>query len=276
MTNPDSNGPEAPEQPFESLDFTKADLFCAKCVRNQHLYTSALASYLPSPDDPAYDKYEKDYPRFRKNMEERYPQVCKNCEPRVNARIRKSLYQAKTDFLGRMLERSKAAREMRRARRLNWRTWLVSAGAIGFWSSVAGQLVWNAMSVLSARHELHEPAAMLSIRAVLRCSREALQARAVPRECAVNLAPYAGVSLLVGLLAFWWNPMLRFKVEGRVGRLTGLGEYYKFQLVFMVARSVFWALLKDPASSGLRDNLPPVLHLTMIFVTILVRLPQRL
>jgi hypothetical protein len=70
----------------------------------------------------------------------------------------------------------------------------------------------------------------------------------------------------------WWNPKLRLKVEGRGGRFIGLGEYYQVQLIVMVARCVFWAVLKDPSSSGLQPTLPPALHLFMILFTILVSL----
>jgi hypothetical protein len=60
------------------------------------------------------------------------------------------------------------------------------------------------------------------------------------------------------------------KVDGKGGRFAGLSEYYKGQLVVMVTRCVFWALLKDPSASGLQPNLPPALHMFMIMFTILV------
>lgn len=239
-------------------------------MRNQHLFTSALASYFPSTDDPAYSAYEKDYPKFRKNLEERYPQVCEQCEPRVNNRIRESIYTAKTDFLGRMLERSKAAREARRARTMNWRSWVVLLGAWCYWASVAGQLGWDLMSVAARDQRLHDPESLVSLKFLTRCAVEAYRIKAMPSQCSVDLASYAGVALLVGILALWWNPLLRLVVEGRLGRLAGLGDYYKFQLTVMVARCAFWALLKDPSSSGLHHALPSTLHMFMIFFTVAV------
>ncbi|KAF7597463.1 hypothetical protein BBP40_003710 [Aspergillus hancockii] len=177
-TNPKVYGPGASNPPFESTDFTGSSLFCAQCVRNQHLFTSALAAYFPPADDPSYGAYEQEYPNFRKNMEERYPQVCAKCEPRVKERIRQAGYEAKSDHLRR-------------------------------------------------------------------------------------------------ILSLWYNPKLRLKVEGRGGRFVGLGEYYKVQFIVMVVRCVFWALLRDPLSSGLQPHLPPTLHMFMFVFTALSVLLSR-
>ncbi|KAH1322364.1 hypothetical protein KXX66_000297 [Aspergillus fumigatus] len=268
-TNPAVYGPGGTDVPFESVDFTGSGLFCAQCVRNQHLFTSALASYFPSPEDPNYSAYEREYPSFRRNLEERYPQVCANCEPRVKERIRQAGYEAKSDHLRRMMDRSKAGRAARHARRWNWRNLLVSAGAMGYWGSVAGQLSWDTLGALSADHHLRDMYNDLSPPSIASCARATLQKRQLPSLCWVDLSPYAGLALIVGILSLWWNPKLRLKVEGRGGRFVGLGEYYQVQLIVMVARCVFWAVLKDPSSSGLQPTLPPALHTFMILFTIL-------
>lgn len=229
-----------------------------------------LGSYFPSPDDPTYSEHEQRFPEFRRRLEERYPQVCANCEPRVMERIRQTGYEAKADNLRRMMDRSKAGRAASRARKRNWRSWLVFVGAIAYWGSVVGQLSWDLMGVLDAAEPLQGPDVFLQGPFLLSCVSHALQTRRVPSPCSTDLAPLAGLSLLAGLLSLWWNPKLRMKVEGRPGRFVGLGDYYKVQLIVVVARCVFWAVLRDPSSSGLRENLPPTLHLFMMFFTVLV------
>ena len=139
------------------LGLTGSDLFCAQCVRNQHLFTNALASYFPSSDDPNYSAYEREYPKFRRNLEERYPQVCDKCEPRVKARIRQAGYEAKSDHLRRMMDRSKAGKAARKARQWNWRSLLVLAGAMCYWASIAGQLAWSMTSALPVEEPLRDP-----------------------------------------------------------------------------------------------------------------------
>lgn len=269
-TNPEVYGPGASSPPFESVDFTDSDLFCSKCLRNQHLFTSALASYFPAPDDPAYSAYEREYPKFRKNLEERYPQVCENCESRVKARIRQAGYEAKADHLRRMMERSKSGRAAKKARNRNWRSLLVFAGAVCYWGSVAGQIAWNLMGALDGERVALDEKHSLSISSFVSCTKQAIGTRKVGSHCSSGLACYAGLALVLGILSLWWNPRLRLKLEGRSGRFVGLGEYYKVQLIVMVVRSVAWAVLKDPSTSGMQPTLPPALHAFMMAFTILV------
>ncbi|KKK14529.1 hypothetical protein P175DRAFT_0517573 [Aspergillus ochraceoroseus IBT 24754] len=269
-TNPGAQTP-GPSSPFEStnLGLAGSGLFCAQCVRNQHLFTSALASYYPSADDPNYGAYERGYPKFRKNLEERYPQVCDKCEPRVKARIRQAGYEAKSDHLRRMMDRSKAGRVARQARQWNWRSLLVFTGALGYWASVAGQLSWDLTSALSVQEPLRDPDDPQVLDSVAACLQQTILTHRIPAYCALDLAPYAGLSLVVGILSLWYNPKLRLRVEGRGGRFLGLSEYYKAQLIVLVVRCAFWGVLRDSSSSGLDPNLPPALHIFMAVFTIL-------
>ncbi|KAL3463204.1 Ima1 N-terminal domain-containing protein [Aspergillus heterothallicus] len=267
--NPSTPGPSSPG--FESADFglTGSGLFCAQCVRNQNLFTTALASYFPSSDDPNYGAYERDYPKFRKNLEERYPQVCDKCEPRVKARIRQTGYEAKSDHLRRMMDRSKAGKAARRARQWNWRSLLVLVGALCYWISITGQLAWDLTSALTIDESLSVADGISMTYSVGPCFSNLLQTYRLPRHCVVDMVPHAGFALVAGILSLWWNPKLRLKVEGRGGRFMGLGEYYKVQLIVMVVRCAFWAVLSDPSSSGLDPTLPPALHSFMVLFTVI-------
>ncbi|KAJ5084392.1 hypothetical protein NUU61_008971 [Penicillium alfredii] len=269
-TNPTVHGPDASSPPFETAEFTDSGLFCSTCTRNQHLFTSSLASYFPSPDDPMYAVYERDYPEFRRGLEDRYPQVCDVCEPRVRQRIRQTGYEAKADHLRRMMDRSRASKAARRARNRNWRSVLVLTGALGYWSSVVGQLAWDVMSALTAiQIPEGSDTSPVTPPSWVSCVRRTVEMRRVPGQCAFDLAPSAGLALVAGSLSLWWNPKLRMKVEGIGGRFAGLGEYYKVQLIALVVRCVFWAVLKDPSASGLEPTLPPALHMFMIIFTVL-------
>jgi Ima1 N-terminal domain len=243
-------------QPFESTGFDQTGLFCSKCVRNQHLLMKVLGSYLPDSDDPAYPAFEREYPRFRRNMEERYPQVCENCEQRVNNRIRQTGYEAKADHLRRTMERSKISRATQKARRRNWRSILDVAGALGYWTSVAGQL----LSDLVGTYELWDGVVgydhLQIVVTFLSYVRELVSSFGY---CSQDLA---GIALIVGVLSIWWNPKVHHKVEGLNGRILGLNQYYECQLIVMVARFGVWALLKDP--NQLKPSLPPAIHAVML------------
>src|ERR1051326_65936 len=69
-----------PVQRAFSPDLSPPDenLFCRQCLSNQQLYMQALASYLPPPDDPSYQQFDATYEEYKRNLEERYPQVCES------------------------------------------------------------------------------------------------------------------------------------------------------------------------------------------------------
>ena len=252
----------------QPIDLTNTGLFCLTCMRNQQLFISALASWMPSADDPAYDAYERELPRFRRNLEEQYPQVCDKCEPRVQARISETEYDAKVDHIRHMMDRSRVGRANRRARNRNWRSLFLFAGAFGFWSSIVGELVWHLVGALEDRAE----DASGADRSATSCVQLFERSRRIPRDCSLDFAPYAGYALAAGLFSIWWNPKLRLRVSGRRGRLVKLKEYYLSQLVIMVARCVFWEVFKDPSSNGLQPSLCRALHIFMISLLTLVRL----
>ncbi|PGH04102.1 hypothetical protein AJ79_07202 [Helicocarpus griseus UAMH5409] len=245
-----------------------SSIFCSTCLKNQHLLTHTLASYLPPPSHPDYNAYEASYPAYRKSLEERYPQVCENCEPRVRNRIQQAGYAAKSDHLRRMMEKSRGGRSNRRARSWGWRSMLVSTGAVSFWASVAGQLTWNLMGALAAGNTVENIEADLSLSSVPFCFNRIWERQPVFDGCSLVLTPYAGLALFLGILSIWWNPMLRHKVEGRGGRLTGMSEYYKVQIIVLVVRFVAWACLQDPSITGLNPRLAPAIHAFMAIFTV--------
>jgi hypothetical protein len=275
VTNAEVHSPGASNPSFESADLGGQPLFCAKCTRNQHLFTSSLASYFPPSDDPTDAEYERGYAQFRRNLEDRYPQVCESCEPIVKSRIRRAGYEAKSDHLRRMMDQSRANRELRQARNRNWRSLLVAFGSFAYWTSIAGQLAWDFISVVTLAQRSQgfnddPPNTWTS------CVTNTIYMQRIPSDCSLDLAPEAGLALIAGALSLWWNPKLRLKIDGMPGKFRGLAEYYQTQLIVMVARCVFWAVLKDPSASGLESDLPPALHAVMIAFTILVSISSPL
>lgn len=269
-TNAAASSPGKSSPSFESTEFQEPDLFCSKCQRNQHLFTHSLANYFPPTDDPSYPEYERNYDQYRRGLEDRYPQVCETCEPRVRERIRQTQYDAKADHLRRMMEQTRAGKAARRARNSGWRSLLVFTGACGYWASIIVQLAWNVMVAMTSVSTLNEPDTPLDQPSLISCVMHTAQTRRIPSDCTTDLAPVAGPALIVGILSLWWNPKLRMKVEGRPGRFARLGEYYQVQLIVLVARCVFWALLKDTTANDISPALSPILHMSMAIFTILV------
>ncbi|KAK2734995.1 hypothetical protein FQN55_002324 [Onygenales sp. PD_40] len=267
--------PRSDSQGFTSSQSSDSSIFCSTCIKNQQILTQTLASYLPPQSHPDYDQYEASYPAYRKSLEERYPQVCGNCEPRVRNRIRQAGYAAKSDHLRRMMEKSRGGRSNRRGQGFGWRSVLVSVGALSFWASIAGQLAWNLMGAMVMGREAEDVEVDLSFSLVPLCFDQVLRRQTVLNGCPLVLAPYAGFALFLGILSIWWNPKLRDKAEGRGGRLTGMGEYYKVQIVVLAVRFVAWACLQDPSITGLNPGLAPAIHAFMGAFTIISVLVSR-
>ncbi|KAJ5959713.1 uncharacterized protein N7479_006863 [Penicillium vulpinum] len=278
VTNAEAYAPGASDSPFESTDF----------VILHHMYSEStfiyeLAGFLLSPsDDPTDAEYERGYEQFRRTLEDRYPQVCESCEPIVKSRIRRAGYEAKSDHLRRMMDQSRANRESRQARNRSWRSLLLLVGALAYWASIAGQLAWNLISVatLSQTSESFDNLPdtgrpPMTPNSVISCINQSIRLKRIPSECSPDLAPTAGIALIAGALSLWWNPKLRLKINGMPGKFQGLAEYYQAQLIVMVVRCVFWAVVKDPSASALQPKLIPAFHAFMIFFTIVSVLLSR-
>lgn len=212
-------------------------------MKNQKLYTANLSNYLPDPDDPNYDEIDRLIPEFKKKLEERYPQCCAQCEPRVRARMQQATHIAKSDHMRRMLEKSRVRRV---SSRWGWRSLVVTFAGITYSISLAGQLVWHG----------------LGSQCVGTTGTRCFQ-RPVPRECVEMVQQYVGWTLALGLLSVWWNPKWQHKLEG--ARLVGLNAYYRLQLVVLVMRFGSWIWLTEHSS-----RLQPMLHSVFLVGTVVL------
>ena len=241
-------------------------LFCRKCIKNQLLLTQSLASYLPPTTDPDYEAYEASYPKYRKNLELRYPQVCEECEPRVRERIQATGYAAKTDHLRRMMEKTRSSPTAQKV--YGWRYVVVNLGACGWWANFCGQIIWHTMGTLVA------PSGGLRAvdgnASIMGCLGQAIDERQVEERCLGSGRPPASFALLLGLLSIWWNPCLKIKIKGTGGRMTGLGEYYKLQMLGLAVDTVALYILWDGTESRLEQQTMKALHAIMLAFTLAV------
>ena len=246
-------------------------LFCRRCVQNQHLLTESLASYFPSPNAPDYLTYEANYPKFRESLEERYPQVCRDCAPKVEQRIRDTGYAAKTDHLRRMMDRTRRGQH---GNSWDWKQLLVKFGLFLWCASSAGQISWHAMGALTITQEpdiLQDENLATSLGS---CFQRGLHLQHVDPGCARVYHPFAGLALVIGALSIAWNPKLGERLRRKEGRLIGLTEYYKLQALLLAMKIVAWLALGSGSSFDLEFQTTKAAHAIMIVFSILVRLPQ--
>lgn len=205
-----------------------------------------MASYFPPPNDPEYAEYEKNYPEYRKNLEDRYPQVCHKCEPRVRNRIRITGYAAKTDHLRRMMERSRGSG--RNYHVWTWKRLALFIGAVGWYTSIAVQLLWNFGGALlvegDERADGLRDDTSPSIPSCLALSWTSGQPTV---GCVRHLDALAGLALWLGFFSIWWNPRFKQRLDRGSGRISGLTEYYKIQFILLALRlGLFVALTRSP------------------------------
>ncbi|KAL2024140.1 hypothetical protein VTK56DRAFT_9920 [Thermocarpiscus australiensis] len=205
-------------------------IFCATCLKNQHLLSASLAQYLPDPDDPDYAEREKSLYRFRKNQERLYPQICADCEPKVRQRLEQAAYTAKTDLLRRMLDRSASMRKT-----VKTRGWLELVDTAGRWLWIAGlvlQLAWHAVVVHALLSQdlwwAGGDSSLFTFRLLRIC---APLVTGLPS--AERLLRWSTVASVLGI---WWNPRFAQIYRGFTRHISGVSKWYIYQAVTVVIR----------------------------------------
>ena len=245
---------------------TQADsIFCAACLKNQRLFAASLAQYLPDdPADPEHDALERDYYRYRRGLEKRYPQVCGDCAGKVDRRIRQAGFTAKTDHLRRMMERSSGGRTARR------RTPLDLADALGRWlwrGGLALQLLWHLRVVADVlRREgngMRDPDDGGLLVVLLRGV-----------QSVVGVLPSADLliraSIMASILCVWWNPHFVQVNRGFTRHLLGFTQWYSFQGLIVFFRFIFRAVLDIKGGKAHSRDAQLSAHLVMAAVMSLV------
>ncbi|KAK3344312.1 Ima1 N-terminal domain-containing protein [Lasiosphaeria hispida] len=218
----------AVSRPFSPPSSPSNDIFCATCLKNQHLLNSALAQYLPDPDDPDYEEREKSFAKFRRRQETIHPQICADCEPRVRQQLKKAAYDAKADALRRLLNKSTTIKQT-----VKRRGWLEFFDAMGRWLWIAGlvlQLCWHIATLDILYQE------SLSV---------GLTEKQVPVAIWL-LGPLLSVlpavdrslklSMLSSILSAWWNPRFPQVFRGFTKHISGVSRWYFYQAVVIVMR----------------------------------------
>ncbi|QPG97586.1 hypothetical protein C2857_006574 [Epichloe festucae Fl1] len=209
------------------------ETFCQTCLKNQHLFTKSLAQYLPDdPSDPDYPELERNYYRYRRNLERRYPQACGDCAEKVEARIRQAGYTAKTDHLRRMMK-------LTRGRKTKTRTkldWIDMLGKASWRAGFALQIMWHFVMITQALqgsdNGLCDPDDQSTAAKVLSSLKRATE----PLPAADTLMQW---SMWTGVMAAWWNPHFVQVNRGFSRHLLGFTQWYSFQGLAVFFRFIF-------------------------------------
>ena len=212
------------------------------------------------------EKYEEQYRDYRRGLEERYPQVCEDCEPKVRARIQQAGYAAKADHLRRMMDKSRSW-----TKGTSWWDWkylLVQLAMLAWWAGFLGQILWNGMGSMMLKEDgLREAEGDLGI---LQCLSHSYAQSSVPETCLELTKPLAMRAFLLSLASIWWNPCLSTKWTRPGGKLVGLGEYYKLQAFLALVRAAALYALWDDSTVHLDPAAAKIAHAVMLALMIVV------
>ncbi|EIW86867.1 hypothetical protein CONPUDRAFT_161500 [Coniophora puteana RWD-64-598 SS2] len=213
-TNSFARRASASKNHLPSVYGTTRTSFCHTCQTNQMLIVNLLSNYLPSPQHPDYARRLEMLPAYKESLHIRYPPVCEDCAPSVEAEIQQKDHMARTRALGGWLRQtrgkdkqrqvSSAAREKDKlwSHLLAWRI----RGAL--WAAtLVGVLMWYIAVLWGVR----------------------------PPQVAARVLPILPSYFFFSLLWTVWDPTYysfrKAQLQGRDVRLRGKRQYICLQLL---------------------------------------------
>ncbi|KAF6806635.1 hypothetical protein CSOJ01_08701 [Colletotrichum sojae] len=257
----------------QSPDFASPSrsIFCATCLKNQHLFTSSLAQYLPEdPDHPDYAELEKNMYKFRRRLEQRYPQICADCEPKVQHQLDQAGYTARTDHLRRMMDRSRRDRVVPKQT-----TTLDLCAKLGKWlwfGGIACQFLWH-VSALAAVFSAQDEGPLRDPDAESTWLQRVSLALALVLPRPERLVTW---SLWSNGLSAWWNPKFAQVFRGFSRHILGLGQWYTFQGLIIFTRFMAMKMTEMKGGRSADESAQLSLHsATAMLMMVIYILAQR-
>ncbi|RPB17391.1 hypothetical protein P167DRAFT_541438 [Morchella conica CCBAS932] len=246
--------------------------FCRTCVNNQRVVTDAIAAYpLPPEDHPDYDEVVSvQFPKYRATLEERWPQVCARCAPRVNERIRTSNYQVKVASLGQMLARTSGYEAAKKGgeekgggkKRLETAVW-VARGAVWCYFHVL-MIVWHGAALV-------QPAVAMEMETEVASWGSCVLRSAVAGEVDVHCYGVAAQQarwVPWSLVGFFWIYRERGLQRQPHKKLVGSREYFRLEMAIYVFRMLCWYFV-TPGGVPLTEEAFTMVHLGLFFLSFL-------
>ncbi|KAL2073210.1 hypothetical protein VTL71DRAFT_10534 [Oculimacula yallundae] len=246
------------------------DVFCATCLKNQHIVATAIAEYPFDTDSrrPGYLQDEREFNKYKQGLENRFPQVCGDCEPKVLSQMRQAGKTAKTDHLRRMMFKSREAR-FAPSQGTSWFGMILSITRILYYLGISGHILWNAARILDIMTT--EAIANMRISSWL----EHILPFIEVFTSVCNNDAWARYSLICSFASIWWNPEFDPATKTFKRRLKGFKSWYIHQLALLLARTVFYYASRNDAAVDTMALTTLVAHgASLILVTYLANSAQ--
>ncbi|KAH6722313.1 Ima1 N-terminal domain-containing protein [Leptodontidium sp. MPI-SDFR-AT-0119] len=227
-----------------SPEIWEHDVFCATCLKNQHIVATAIAEYPFDTDTrrPGYLQDEREYNKYKQGLENRFPQVCGDCEPKVLSQMRQAGKTAKTDHLRRMMEKSREARSAP-SKGISVFGVVLSFTRVLWYMSIIGQILWDVAPIFHrVRTEI-----VSNIQPTSSLANVMQFLTTLVSVCSTKA--WARYSLIYGFASIWWNPEFDPVNKTFKKRLKGFNVWYTYQLVLIVSRTVFYYAISNDAAA---------------------------
>lgn len=212
------------------------------------MLTSSLAQF-EWPEDQHGAEYaarERKYWTLRKDLEQRYPQMCAKCEPNVEKKLHEASYTAQTDHLRRMMDRTRSQRQEVKKRGI-----LDAVDSVGKWcwySGFALQFSWHIAIIFSLamnQDTLNEIDPRVAILRSL-------------QQFGYNRLPHSDQlirwAISLGLCSLPWNPRFKQTIRGFTAHYLGFKHWYTYQLLILLVRYTGLSMAQYDSSNGLSTS----------------------
>lgn len=232
-------------------------------MKNQHLFASSIAQYdvEVDPRNADYRQKEKDFFSFRRRMEKTYPQVCQDCEPNVQRKLREAGLTAKADHLRRMMDKTRARRGQRKSSGAG-AGFMGTLGKLLWYLGLVGQLIWSLGEIISAQSKTPITSG--------NTQESPLATSLAPVLNIFTSTSYVRAGILCSILSCWWNPMFYQFKTGFVNHIVGFGDWYKFQVLLIISRLLFYYIIQSPTMVLSNPQANIGAHGVMLIFTLLV------
>lgn len=214
------------------------------------MLTSSLAQF-EWPEDPSSAEYvarERRYFALRRDLEKRYPQMCAQCEPRVHTKLHEASYNAQTDHLRRMMDRTRSQR-----REVKKRGILDVFDSAGKWSWYLGfilQFLWHIAMLCSLVMGLYTGSETESWMITTLSGMQQLSY--------YNRLPHTNQimrwAINLGMCSLPWNPRFKQTIRGFTAHYLGFKQWYTYQLLILLVRYAGLSMAQYSHSKGLSTS----------------------
>ena len=224
------------------------------------MFMESLSKYLPDEDHPEYQAYEDALPQFKKELEKRYPQVCKRCAPKAQQKMFEADYYGMNQHAAILAEkkykrRGRGRSGSPRGLRDDWSKWimrlLLALVGMVVYASLLAQTAWHTYAIFTTIFSSSVADATETTEFAFEptwkdCAQQSLSSR-FDTPCYHLFDTIIPKALATSLCLLWYNPGHKawWHDTHKMEAVYGQREHFFIQAILLVMRALAWFKLSD-------------------------------